>query len=140
MRTLLFLLLLGCAAYASWYYWQRYNDRPLQTRILLAPIEDITRVQISERPNEAAFELRRTDPGGNWVVNREHTQLRDQSPAIKALLKALSALKTDSIAHDFVAEDKQYALVVHSASYGAEKLHLALPPEGPALARLAATG
>ncbi|MEO0734136.1 MAG: hypothetical protein AAFZ52_14970 [Bacteroidota bacterium] len=140
MRTLLPLLLLACLAYAGWYYWQQYNDQPVRAALLLAAAEDIIRVQISERPNEAAFELRNADVTEAWVVNREHTQLRDQSTVIQNFLTQLTGLETDSIAHNFVIEEKQYVLVVHSTTYGEEALQFALPPEGPALARRTKSG
>jgi len=138
MRTLIPLLLLACLAYAGWYYWQAYTDTPLREKLLLAEARDMRQVTVHERAQEGSFQLRKTEEG-DWVVNREYTQVRDQSSRVRSLIGKLAALRTDSTVANFDPRGS-YRFSVASETYGEEVLSLTVAPDGLGLALVERTG
>ncbi|MBC6996753.1 hypothetical protein QWY85_04330 [Neolewinella lacunae] len=138
MRTLVPILLLACLGYAAWYYWQAYTDRPLREHVLLASPAEISSVSVQPWSAVQPFTVTRNEAGG-WVVREGTIQVLDQAEKAEAFVEALAALRTDSVAQRFPAEELSL-LTVHSEAHGAETFALARPLEGPALLRVEATG
>lgn len=138
MRTLAPFILLACLGYAAWYYWQAYTDRPLTEHVLLASPAEISSVTVQPWSTPLPFTVTRNEAGG-WVVRQGTIQVLDQAEKAEAFVEALGALRTDSVAQRFPAEELSL-LTVHSEAHGAETFALARPLVGPALLRVEATG
>jgi len=135
MRTLIPLLLLAVAGYVGWYYWQVYTDQPLSQPLLLNGEDALREVTVTSETED--FRIFRTAEFG-WVISGGGLEIYDQTDRAEKLIGLLTGLHTDSVMHRTPGEGGVDVKLIGTGD--PETLTFYFRPQGPLLARIAATG
>lgn len=137
MRKLIIILLPLILLYTTWYYFQKFNDQPLQEQLSTIAAEEVAKVIITGPQREVPLSMTRIDDG--WVVTRSPRQILDQSVRVQTFVDRLTALTTDSVSwrRDL---DGGTRVVLKGTSGREDEFILIRTKEGTPLAQVVATG
>ncbi|MTB52853.1 hypothetical protein [Lewinella sp. W8] len=131
MRSVIPFVLLVCALYAGWIYWQRYTDVPLQERLLRFTDQEVRSLTVAPW-RQQSFTLDLTE-AGVWVITREALQFPAPPRKVNQLIEQLTSMRTDSVVRADFPEENIHRLTLSNGTEE-EDLRLYFSPEGDAWA------